>query len=111
MQNNSLTHKIYLHIMIPFMLSTVTQPLLGAADIAVVGRLGDEKYIAGISIGTLIFNTIYWVFGFLRVSTTGFSAQSAKNSDIQKNFRYFFQTSFYSYFHQYIIYNISKYYI
>ena len=41
MQNNSLTHKIYLHIMIPFMLSTVTQPLLGAADIAVVGRLGD----------------------------------------------------------------------
>lgn len=45
MQNNSLTHKIYLHIMIPFMLSTVTQPLLGAADIAVVGRLGDEKYI------------------------------------------------------------------
>ena len=94
MQNNNLTHKIYLNIMIPFMLSTVTQPLLGAADIAVVGRLGDEKYIAGISIGTLIFNTIYWIFGFLRVSTTGFSAQSIKNSDIQKTSDTFFRPLF-----------------
>ena len=72
----NISHKTYISMMIPFMLSTVTQPLLGAADIAIAGHLSNEKYIAGISIGTLIFNTIYWIFGFLRVSTTGFSAQS-----------------------------------
>ena len=90
----SITHKTYLGMMIPFMLSTVTQPLLGAADIAVTGHLGNEKYIAGISIGTLIFNTIYWIFGFLRVSTTGFSAQSLVEKEKKKVSVIFFRPLF-----------------
>lgn len=92
--DNKISHKAYLSMMIPFMLSTVTQPLLGAADIAVAGHLGNEKYIAGISIGTLIFNTIYWIFGFLRVSTTGFSAQSIIEKEKRKIAVTFFRPLF-----------------
>lgn len=68
--------KEYLLLAIPFMISTVTQPLLGAVDTAVVGRLENASYLGGVAIGTVIFNTMYWLFGFLRVSTSGFSAQS-----------------------------------
>lgn len=81
MNNSKITHKMFLGLMIPFILSTITQPLLGAADIAVVGKLNNANYISGVSIGTLIFNTIYWIFGFLRVSTTAFSAQSSHYRD------------------------------
>ena len=71
-----MTHKTYLALALPFVLSTVTQPLLGAVDTAVVGRLSNASYIGGVAIGTVIFNTLYWVFGFLRVSTSGFAAQA-----------------------------------
>lgn len=78
---NKITNKNFLKLMIPFILSTITQPLLGAVDIAVVGHLNNDKYISGVALGTLIFNTIYWIFGFLRVSTTGYSAQSSHLKD------------------------------
>ena len=91
MNNNNITHKIFLSLMIPFILSTITQPLLGAADIAVVGKLNNVNYISGVSIGTLIFNTIYWIFGFLRVSTTAFSAQSSHYSDKKRVSDIFFR--------------------
>ena len=89
--NNNITHKMFLSLMIPFILSTITQPLLGAADIAVVGKLNNVNYISGVSIGTLIFNTIYWIFGFLRVSTTAFSAQSSHYSDKKRVSDIFFR--------------------
>ena len=91
MNNNNITHKMFLSLMIPFILSTITQPLLGAADIAVVGKLSNVNYISGVSIGTLIFNTIYWIFGFLRVSTTAFSAQSSHYSDKKRVSDIFFR--------------------
>ncbi|GAU76571.1 MATE family efflux transporter [Fusibacter sp. 3D3] len=71
-----MTHKAYLSLAIPLILSTVTQPLLGAVDTAIIGRLDNSAYIGGVAIGAVIFNTIYWLFGFLRVSTSSFSAQS-----------------------------------
>lgn len=87
MKSKIITNKMYLSLMFPFIFSTITQPLLGAVDIAVIGRLANENYISGIAIGALIFNTLYWMFGFLRVSSTGYSAQSTyktlkENSDI-----------------------------
>ena len=91
MNSNNITHKMFLSLMIPFILSTITQPLLGAADIAVVGKLNNVNYISGVSIGTLIFNTIYWIFGFLRVSTTAFSAQSSHYSDKKRVSDIFFR--------------------
>ena len=56
MTKSNISHRMFLSLMIPFVLSTITQPLLGAADIAVVGKLNDVSYISGVSIGTLIFN-------------------------------------------------------
>ncbi|WP_286033799.1 MATE family efflux transporter [Fusobacterium necrogenes] len=91
MNNSNITHKLFLSLMIPFILSTITQPLLGAADIAVVGKLNNVNYISGVSIGTLIFNTIYWIFGFLRVSTTAFSAQSSHYGDKKRVSDIFFR--------------------
>ncbi len=77
----AITHRNFLHLAIPFTLSTVTQPLLGAVDTAVVGRLDSPAFIGGVAIGTVIFNTLYWLFGFLRVATSGFSAQTLATSD------------------------------
>ncbi|KAB0286852.1 MATE family efflux transporter [Vibrio fortis] len=70
----NLTHKDYFKIAFPFIVSTVTQPLLGAVDTAVIGKLGVSELIGGVAIGTVIMNTLYWLFGFFRVSTTGQSA-------------------------------------
>ncbi|MFS1490362.1 MATE family efflux transporter [Vibrio splendidus] len=69
-----LTHKDYSKIAFPFIVSTVTQPLLGAVDTAVIGQLGVAELIGGVAIGAVIMNTLYWLFGFFRVSTTGQSA-------------------------------------
>jgi MATE family multidrug resistance protein len=60
----------------PIILSNVTVPLLGMVDTAVVGRLPDPRYIGGVAIGALIFNFVYWGFGFLRMGTTGPTAQA-----------------------------------
>ncbi len=71
-----LRNREYLGVVLPFMFSTVTQPLMGAVSTAVMGRLPDPAYIAGVSLGAILFNTIYWLFGFLRVSTSGYAAQA-----------------------------------
>lgn len=73
---SQLTYKEYLMVTIPFMLSTATQPLLGAVNTAIMGHMSEAFYIAAVSLGVILFNNIYWLFGFLRVSTTGFSAQA-----------------------------------
>ncbi|MBP2028510.1 MATE family multidrug resistance protein [Acetoanaerobium pronyense] len=80
-KNSKLSDREFLSVAIPFMISTMTQPLLGAVDTAIAGRLPSADYIAAIAVGATIFNTLYWLFGFLRVSTTAFSAQAmGKNS-------------------------------
>ena len=73
---SKLTNKQYIGVALPFMFSTVTQPLMGAVNTAVMGQLPDPAYIAGVSLGAILFNTIYWLFGFLRVSTSGYAAQA-----------------------------------
>jgi MATE family multidrug resistance protein len=61
---------------VPIIISQVTTPLLGAVDTAVVGQLPNPIFIGGVAVGSLIFNTLYWVLGFLRVSTSGFTSQA-----------------------------------
>lgn len=72
-----MTHRQYIKLAIPLILSGLSVPLLGAVDTAVAGRLEHPAYIGGVAVGSLIFNMMYWLFGFLRVSTTGFTAQAA----------------------------------
>ncbi|MFT4398779.1 MATE family efflux transporter [Bacillus sp. SW14] len=80
-----MNHKAYLSLAIPLIFSAITTPLLGVADTAVVGHLSDASYLGGVAVGTLIFNTMYWLFGFLRVSTSGFAAQSLGADSLQKS--------------------------
>jgi MATE family multidrug resistance protein len=65
----------------PVIFSNATTPLLGAVDTAVVGRLPDPALIGGVALGSLIFTFVFWAFGFLRMGTTGFTAQAAGAGD------------------------------
>lgn len=60
-----------LNIAIPSIISNITVPLIGLVDITISGHLGNVAYIGAIAVGTMIFNVIYWIFGFLRMGTSG----------------------------------------
>lgn len=59
-------------------------PLAGIIDVAFLGHLADIRYLAGVSLATIIFNYIYWSFGFLRMVTTGVTAQAMGRDDPQE---------------------------
>ena len=65
-----------LQLAIPSIVSNITVPLLGLVDVAIVGHLGSASYIGAIAVGGMLFNMIYWIFGFLRMGTSGMTAQA-----------------------------------
>ncbi|MGQ7868280.1 MATE family efflux transporter [Sunxiuqinia sp. sy24] len=65
-----------LRLALPNIVSNVTIPLLGLVDLALMGHLDSEVFIGAVSLGTVIFNFIYWGFSFLRMGTSGFTAQA-----------------------------------
>lgn len=79
-----ITHARILGIAIPVVLSNITVPILGAVDTGVVGQLGDASAIGAVGIGAIILSAIYWMFGFLRMGTTGFAAQAVGAQDSQE---------------------------
>jgi len=83
MQTNSegLSHKRILGVAIPIVLANATIPILGAVDTAVVGQLGLAVPIGAVGIGAIIITAIYWLFGFLRMGTTGLTAQALGSGD------------------------------
>ena len=66
---------------IPIVLANATIPILGAVDTAVVGQLGLAVPIGAVGIGAIIITAIYWLFGFLRMGTTGLTAQAIGSGD------------------------------
>ena len=81
--DGALTHRRVLKIALPIVLSNATVPILGAVDTGVVGQLGQAAPIGAVGIGAIILATIYWVFGFLRMGTTGLVAQARGAGDRQ----------------------------
>lgn len=69
-------NKEILRIAVPSIISNVTVPLLGLVDLTIVGHIGGADYISAIATGSMIFNIIYWLFGFLRMGTGGMTAQA-----------------------------------
>ncbi|MDX1586009.1 MAG: MATE family efflux transporter [Balneolaceae bacterium] len=65
-----------LKLAIPNIISNLSVPLLGAVDTALVGHLDEVYYLGAIALGGMIFNFIFWGFGFLRMGTTGITAQA-----------------------------------
>ena len=78
---SNITNKRVLAIAIPIVLSNITVPILGAVDTAVVGQLGKAAPVAAVGIGAIIITTFYWLFGFLRMGTTGLVAQAVGSED------------------------------
>jgi MATE family multidrug resistance protein len=62
-------------------LSNVTVPLVGLVDTAMLGHLPDIRFLAGVALGTILFDYVYWSFGFLRMGTTGTTAQALGRGD------------------------------
>lgn len=74
-------NKKILRLAIPNIVANVTIPLLGMVDLSLMGHLESEVYIGAVALGTVIFNFIYWGFSFLRMSTSGFTAQAYGKKD------------------------------
>ena len=75
-------NKQILQIALPSIVSNITVPLLGLIDVAIVGHLGAPAYIGAIAVGGMLFNIIYWIFGFLRMGTSGMTSQAYGKRDI-----------------------------
>lgn len=78
------TDQQILHIALPSIVSNITVPLLGLIDVSIVGHLGAASYIGAIAVGGMLFNMIYWLFGFLRMGTGGLTAQAYGRHDLQE---------------------------
>lgn len=76
----AINKQIY-RLALPNIISNFSIPLLGAVDTALMGRLESEHYLGAVGIGGVIFSFIYWGFGFLRMATTGLTAQAFGEND------------------------------
>ena len=74
-------HREVLRLAIPAIFASITVPLVGIVDTAIVGHIADASAIGGIAISSMIFNILYWFFGFLRVGTSGMVAQAYGRGD------------------------------
>ncbi|MDD4830448.1 MAG: MATE family efflux transporter [Bacteroidales bacterium] len=82
-------NKRILSLALPNIITNITVPLLGMVDTAIVGHLDTHgsslDYIGAIAIGSMIINFIYWNFGFLRMGTSGFTAQAYGKRDLKES--------------------------
>ncbi|WP_278922556.1 MULTISPECIES: MATE family efflux transporter [Pseudophaeobacter] len=81
LQQDDITHARVLKIALPIVLSNATVPILGAVDTGVVGQMGQAAPIGAVGIGAVILATLYFIFGFLRMGTTGLVAQARGAGD------------------------------
>lgn len=84
-----LRNKEILRLALPSIISNITVPLLGLVDLTIVGHMDSVAYIGAISVGTMIFNVIYWIFGFLRMGTSGMTSQALGRRDLAEVMKMF----------------------
>lgn len=77
-------NKEILKIALPSIVSNITVPLLGLVDVTIVGHLGAAAYIGAIAVGGMMFNVTYWIFGFLRMGTSGMTSQALGRRDFRE---------------------------
>lgn len=76
-------NRIVLKLAVPSIFANITVPLVGMADTAIAGRLGDASVLGGIAIASMLFDLLYWNMGFLRVGTGGMVAQAYGRGDFK----------------------------
>ncbi|HEY5716241.1 MAG TPA: MATE family efflux transporter [Psychromonas sp.] len=91
---NVTTHQKIFAIALPMMVSNISVPLLGLVDTAVIGHMPESYYLAGVAVGSMIVTLIFWMLGFLRMSTTGLVAQAHGAGDHQQMMRLLLQAAF-----------------
>lgn len=74
-------HRAILALSIPCIITNITTPLLGLVDVAIVGHMGGAVYLAAIALGSAMFNMLYWLFAFLRMGSSGMTAQAYGAND------------------------------
>ena len=84
-------HKEILSLAIPSIVTNITVPLLGLVDVAIVGHMGDASYIGAIAVGSMMMNVICWLFGFLRMGTSGMTSQAYGRGDSKEAATILFQ--------------------
>ena len=70
-----------MRIAVPAIVSNISVPLLSLVDTAITGHLGSRVYLGAIAVGGMIFNVLYWLMGFLRMGTSGLTAQAFGRKD------------------------------
>lgn len=80
----SSNHKDILRIALPSIVSNITVPLLGLIDVGITGHLGKTAYLGAIAVGGMLFNVMYWMFAFLRMGTSGMTAQAYGRDDARE---------------------------
>ncbi|MEM6408781.1 MAG: MATE family efflux transporter [Pseudomonadota bacterium] len=78
---HAITHRRVWKIAFPIVLSNATVPILGAVDVGVIGQMGEAAPIGAVAIGAIILSSVYWIFGFLRMGTTGLVGQAEGAGD------------------------------
>ena len=79
----SILDRRILQLALPSVINNITIPLLGLCDLAVVGHIGSGIYLAAMSVATTFFNVTYWLFGFLRMGSSGLTAQAHGAGDLK----------------------------
>lgn len=91
MQSLLSLNKEILKLAIPNILANLSVPMLSIVDVSLMGHLSNESYILSIGFGVMIFNFIYWAFGFLRMGITGMTAQEVGKGDLNESYRLLFR--------------------
>ena len=86
-----------LRLALPAIVTNITVPLLGLVDTTITGHLGKTAYIGAVSVGATLFNMIYWNFGFLRMGTSGQTAQAYGRNDHEGMANALFRSLFFSF--------------
>jgi multidrug resistance protein, MATE family len=90
-QDRAVHNRIW-HMSWPPMLANITTPLLGLVDTMVVGHLGTATHMGAVAIGASVFSFIFWAFGFLRMGSTGLTAQALGKQDLTRVRELLFQS-------------------
>ena len=69
---------------VPAIITNITTPLLSITDVAIVGHMGSAVFIAAIALGGTMFNMLYWLCGFLRMGSSGLTAQAFGGNNINE---------------------------
>lgn len=80
-----ITDRRILRIAAPILLANIAVPLLGAVDTGIIGQMGEAAPIGAVGLGAVILTSVYWVFGFLRMGTTGLVAQATGAGDLAES--------------------------